>query len=229
MADFTFDRQVQRYRDSSTGRFLGELTMRSLTKIAIRIAEDDTLQVADLLIDGKITIAEWQRTTAKTLKQMHIQQYLLGRGGEKLMVDADYEVISNKLKQEFRYLDQFGKDIKSGMSVAQFEARLQLYLNNGRSSYQLGKREGHDIAGFGWERRRLAIADHCQPCIGYANLGWQPIKSLPSIGAECDCRANCQCAFEYSREQPEDSMLHYQFGWIGRGLHRVDRHHLIAG
>lgn len=211
--DFTFDRGSQRYRNTNTGKFVSAAKVRQLTIEAIRIAEDETLQVADLLIEGKISISEWQLTTAKTLKNLHIQQYLLGRGGQKMITADDRDIISNKLQQEFKYLDQFGKDIKVGMSQAQFESRLNLYLNNGRTTYELGRRQGFQQAGYNWERRRLGAAEHCSPCVGFAGLGWQPIGALPNVGADCDCRANCKCFFEYAQEKPDRFMP--RMGWIG--------------
>jgi hypothetical protein len=214
MPDYTFDRQSQRYRNKATGKFIGQTKIEELTRKAIRSAEDEILQVADQLIQEKISIADWQAKTAKHLKQLHIQQYLLGRGGQKMMIDADLDIITAKLKQEFGYLDAFGQDIKSGMSVAQFEARVNLYLKNGRSSYQLARRQGHQESGHTYERRRLGAAEHCQPCLGYADRGWQESGQLPNIGSECDCRANCKCFFEFSKEKP-DSIRSQRFGWIG--------------
>lgn len=217
MTDYTFDRLSQRYRNKATGKFIGQAKIEELTRKAIRSAEDEILQVADQLIQEKISIADWQAKTAKHLKQLHIQQYLLGRGGQKMMVDADLDVITAKLKQEFGYLDAFGQDIKAGMSVAQFESRVNLYLRSGRSSYQLARRQGHQESGHTYERRRLGAAEHCQPCLGYADRGWQEAGALPHIGAECDCRANCKCFFEFSKEKP-DSIRSQRFGWIGKSF-----------
>lgn len=51
---------------------------------------------------------------------------------------------------------------------------------------------------FDQERRRMdEDAKHCRQCPQYAARGWQPIGSLPAIGAQCDCTGQCRCAFEY--------------------------------
>lgn len=213
MPEFTFDRAVQRYRNSK-GQFISETKMLELTQRTIEQTQKDVNTIADLFVSQKISLSTWESQTAVALKQMHIQSYMLGRGGQKMMSQRDYGIVGDKLKQEYRYLDQFAQDIKAGMSEAQFRARLRMYLNNARSSYQLAKREGHEKAGFKWERRKLAVAENCDPCINYAELGWQPIKTLPGIGDRCDCRANCKCRFEFSKDKPSDFMLSAGFGWL---------------
>ena len=216
MAQFTFDRAVQRYRNSK-GQFISNSKMLELTQRAIDLAKTDANTIADLFVDGKIALAEWQRGTALALKQAHIQSYLLGRGGQKMMTQRDYGIIGQKLQREYAYLDQFADAIKEGMSEAQFRARLQQYLNNPRTTYEAARREGHQEAGYSWERRVLGTTNNCNPCVNYAERGWVMIGELPAIGAQCDCRANCRCSFEFEREQPTNSWaLSAGFGWLGK-------------
>ena len=215
MADFTFDKSVQRYRGSD-GRFLSQSTMLDLTQKAIDLAKTDVGTITDLFVDGKIALAEWTRGIALALKNAHLQSYMLGRGGQKMMNQADYDQVAAKLKTDFNYLDGFAQDIKSGMSKDQLRARVQLYLNNVRSSYEDGQRQGHQAAGYQWESRQLNGTNNCDPCIGYAAMDWVAIGTLPGIGSACDCRANCKCIFLYRKDQPTNSnSILKGFGWLG--------------
>lgn len=206
MSDFTFDRSVQRYR-ASNGRFISNATMITLVETAASNAADDVLSIGNILVQGKVSLAEWQRATAIALKQMHIQQYLLGIGGEKMVTGSDRRRMSDRIQSELDYLAGFADDLLSGMSEAQFMARLQLYVEAGRSTYERARRAGHLTEGYHWERRRLGNAVHCDPCIGHSAKGWQDIGTLPHIGENCDCKSRCKCSFEFSLEEPQDKAL----------------------
>jgi hypothetical protein len=50
-----------------------------------------------------------------------------------------------------------------------------------------------------WERRKLGNppTGHCSDCPPLADMGWQPIGTLPDIG-DTECGGFCWCWFEYS-------------------------------
>jgi hypothetical protein len=213
MASYTFDRNLQRYR-SSNGRFISTETMKGLAEQAIALAKKDAGAIADLLVSGKLPLAEWQRGTALALKEMHLQAYMLGRGGRAMMAQRDFGLIGQRLQSEYGYLDQFAKDIKAGgMSEAQFRARLNQYLASARATYENARSEGHAQNGYTQEARILGDAKHCQPCIDYAAMGKQAIGTLPRIGQKCDCRSQCKCSFVFYRDAAEMALP--RFGWVG--------------
>jgi hypothetical protein len=210
---YTYDRNLQRYRRDD-GKFVSAADIADLTKYMIEKARERTTTIANDLIEGKIELAEWTRQTAIELKEIHSQQYLLGRGGLKNMTQRDYGILGARLKKEYNYLNNFAIDIRDGkMSIAQFQARLNLYLSATDASYHAARRESHKQAGFQFERRRLASSNNCNPCVSYASMGWVAIGTLPSIATACDCRANCKCFFEYSKDKP-DGLLNRSFGWL---------------
>jgi hypothetical protein len=225
MPNFFFDRAVQRYRKNN-GKFVSAAEVAKITQRLLSQAQTDLSTVTELLIDQKINVRTFTGGFADVLKVMHTQAYLLGRGGLKAMTPRDYGIIGAKLGKEYRYLDQFAKDAIAGkLSIAQFRARAKLYATSANTSYEMGRRESHSASGrFNWEKRNLAPVQHCDPCVGYAAQGWQPINTLPAIGADCDCRANCKCAFTYSADKP-DGLLSARFGWLNDrsrfGLPRV--------
>lgn len=213
---YTYDRNLQRYRRDD-GKFVSAADIEDLTKFMIEKARGQTDTIANDLIEGKIELSEWTRQTALQLKELHSQQYLLGRGGLKNMTQRDYGILGARLKKEYKYLNGFAKDIRdNSMTIAQFQARLKLYLSSTDASYQAARREAHKDAGFDFERRRLGTKNNCDPCASYAGMGWVAIGTLPSIATQCDCKANCKCFFEYSKDKP-DGLLGRSFGWIKGG------------
>jgi hypothetical protein len=143
MAEFTFDRNAQRYRRSD-GRFLSKKDMLGLLKqLNDKGSEAVQSKTADL-IGKKIELSAWLNSIASNLKQSHIQQYLLGRGGEAMLTDDDYDRITDRIKNEFKYLKQFAEAIKDGkLGDAQIQARVQLYIGAADQTRKLAERQGY--------------------------------------------------------------------------------------
>jgi len=212
-ATYTYDRNLQRYRRDD-GKFVSAADIEDLTKYMIAQSKKRTDAIANKLIEGDLKLSEWTRQTALELKEIHSQQYLLGRGGLKNMTPRDYGLLGARLKSEYKYLNKFAKDIRDNpMSIDQFKARLNLYLSSTDATYQVARRESHKVSGFVFERRRLRASNNCTSCLSYSSMGWVTIGTLPAIGTLCDCKANCKCYFEYKKDNP-DGLLNRSFGWI---------------
>jgi hypothetical protein len=207
MAEFTFDRKAQRYRRSD-GRFLAKKDMLGLLKQLNDKGSEAVRSTTADLIGKKIELSTWLDSIASTLKTSHIQQYLLGRGGEAMLTDDDYDQITDRVRNEFKYLKQFAQAIRDGkLSDAQIQARIQLYIGATDQTRKLAERQGHVESDYNEERRILAEVKHCPSCIGHAAKGWQPIGTLPTIGSDCECQSNCKCAFEYQRSAKQSAVL----------------------
>jgi hypothetical protein len=197
--DWTFDSTIGRYRDRSTGRFLSKREALALTERGILAAGRELQQITDLMLSGGIPLGDWQRRFAQLLKELHLGQYILGRGGAANVYPADFLAVARVLKEEYRYLDTFAREISLGkLSEAQLRARARLYLNKTTSSYWLGNATAQERASHPREMRRLlAPVEHCPDCLVYASAGWVPVGTLPMPGVNCQCGANCRCSVEY--------------------------------
>lgn len=83
------------------------------------------------------------------------------------------------------------------MTPGQFVARMELYGNAAWHAAQVNARGGIIKSGlYNEERRVLGDAKHCEDCPPLAELGWQPIGTLPGIGST-ECMGFCHCHFEY--------------------------------
>ena len=215
--DFSFDPKVQRYRyivGTGKGQFVPMSAAKFMMQRNIEATQSDIRTIGELLAEGKISLATWEETTAIALKNLHIQSYLLGRGGKMAMEQRDYGLIGYRLRREYQYLRRFAEEIRTkGMSRAEFYRRLEMYSHAGSGLYEKARTEGHIKANFAWERRRRTKTESCQPCLGYEALGWQPIGTLPNPTEQCSCRSNCGCFKEYSKEKPRDFIK--RFGWLG--------------
>ena len=211
MPEFVFDKRVQRYRYASgpgKGQFVGRKAMQNLRGKLIEDIKRDTEKIANLLKEEKITIATWERETLLALKTLHVQQFLLGRGGRYNLAEGDLVKLSERTRGEATFLRGFAEAMQRGeLSEAQFDARLGLYLASSRGSFENGRGLSHRDSGYLWERRIRTKVESCAECLAYAARGWQPLGTLPNPTELCTCRANCGCFKEYSKDlkKPKDA------------------------
>lgn len=216
MADrFTFDPRTRRYRNVRTGRLVSGATVDDLSRKSINRISRRFYNLSSDLFANRISLGDWERTVARELKRLHIQQYKLGVGD---MTQRDYGILGARLRQEYRFLRNFSTEIAFGrLSESQIRARLNQYVNATWGSYQRGKREGFTRAGIRWEKRLLNSRIPCGDCPRYASMGWVPVGYLPNISQACECGSNCKCTFVYSfasvRPQQQNLLAH-SFGWI---------------
>lgn len=202
--DFLWDKASNRYRYRDSGRFVPREAMLNLQKGYVETIKGDLQTLGKLVADGKISLRTWQEATAKTIKSLHLNQAILGRGGVDRMTSGDYLRVGRELRSQYGYLRQFAIDLTTGkMTRAQFEARLDLYANASNVSAAASQQQNSIEGGARFMRRRLHAAESCPDCIEYAARGVVPIGSLPLPKQNCQCGANCRCTVEYLQSLPE--------------------------
>ncbi len=206
---YSYDSKSQRYRNNQTGRFIPKTTVDNLIVKRITLIESDILTIGSLLQNDRLSLESWQRTTAYTIRELHLQSYLLARGGKAQMTPEDYLVVARELKKQYRYLRTFAEDINRGysidkngkqvpMTVARFEQRLKLYAKSGRAAANLAEDQSNRKAGKVAMSRHLGSTDrHCSSCVSYASAGIQPIGALPMPCQQCECGNNCLCSVKW--------------------------------
>jgi len=148
---------------------------------------------------GGITVSEFSLSSIVALKDMHASIGTLTMGGVYNVSQNDLKQIENILQGQFGYFQGLVDDIISGRQKldGSLMRRLDMYGNAGWGTF-IGLM-GYMAVTYGGktqERRILGAADHCRDCLDWARVGWQPIGTLPPIGASV-CKTNCHCAFEY--------------------------------
>jgi hypothetical protein len=197
--EWEYDTKLARYRDPATGRFLSQKDALLLTRKAVATATERLAALTDQLGQGLIRLDQWQRSFAGLIKTIHLAQFILGRGGVKNVFPADFLEIARTLKAQYRFLDQFAKDIAGNrLTLNQIRARANLYINASVASFWRAQAQAQAVGPQPGEMRRLlAPVEHCAECLAYAAAGWVPVGTLPMPTERCSCRANCKCTVEY--------------------------------
>ena len=199
-AEWSYDPISGRYRRPS-GQFMSQKAIEALVDGRIDKLSQNLRRYTRMLIDGSITLDQWQGSVREAIKTAHIQATVLGHGGRDGLGAAEYGRIGQRLRAEYGYLQGFARDLLDGrVSGAMALARIQLYAESVRGSYWEGSAIRQERQGYSLMRRILdPLAQHCDDCMRYARAGLVSIGSLPMPGQRCECRARCRCRVEYKR------------------------------
>jgi HK97 family phage portal protein len=152
-----------------------------------------------LLGDGfKAGLAAWAAKAKKTIGGALLAG-ALALFGPKGLPPNEQAILARANAAQAAFMDNFVADVGDGGQplTASFPARAALY---GRAVFSVAENlQRASVVAAGTmtqERRILAIGDHCTECPELADLGWQPLDSLPEIGST-PCGVNCRCHFEF--------------------------------
>jgi hypothetical protein len=200
MINFGFNQNSQRYHyldGEKKGQFVSKAQVKVVVQSYIDSHKLKYAEISHQLAIGKIDINQWEKQTAKVMKDITINTYKIGKPNPNF---SDWGKVGAQLKKQYLYLRNFSRQIEKGnLSEGQITARANQYLQAVWSFYNAATREAHKSAGYSWERRNINSKHPCPQCPEYAALGWQPLGTLPHIGQQCDCQANCKCSFEFSQ------------------------------
>jgi len=163
---FVFNVPSARYRRRSTGRFVAQSE--------ILAARDEFADIKALEVDrltrrinaGTITLNAWEQGMRDNLKDGHIAEYMLGKGGKNNMTQRDYGLLGRRLRDQYHYLRGFTNDLAEGrLTERQALARAQMYANSAVAMFEKGRTEA---------------------------MGMPPLPQYPADG-QTICLTNCRC------------------------------------
>lgn len=195
-----FNEKTGRYRNTATGRFAGRGEV-------LRLVDDETARLKTrlqrhtrLLLSEKISLSEWEKRMATTIKESHIRMTMLGAGGKTRVSNAHFGAVGATLRREYSYLHLFSNQISRGeLTPKRILSRAGSYAASTRKSFYKGEQLSRAIAGVKLAKRDLdPQARHCTDCIGHSTKGeWLPIEMVVVPGHRCQCGGRCRCSIYY--------------------------------
>jgi len=157
--------------------------------------------LATRMVNGNISFEQWQEQSKGLVKESHVNMTRLGRGGKDRTFGIHYLETGNDLRTvHYPALKQFAQDIKDGkLTDKQIVARARLYGGASKTAFERARtaQDYNNPTLLRIGRRRLgSCRNHCDDCIRYAMIGWQPLEQVILPGTNCACHGNCCCSIE---------------------------------
>ncbi len=192
---YTWDSAVQRYRNPTSGRFVSPRDVRAEVDVYLENARSGARGLTQLLVDGRVSLGDWQGLMADEIKALHTSNAVLARGGWEQMADDDWSRLGEQVRDEYPYLRRWAIALEDGTAPLDGRAlaRADMYVQSARGTYEEAKRYGGLQYGFLWERNVLgATLDHCSGCREASDMGVRPVGEITAVG-DRDCSSNCDC------------------------------------
>lgn len=173
-------------------------------------------KLGEQLLDGDISISEFESRFKGEMKAEYIRQYVLGIGGLENMTQADWATVAADLEAQYKYADNYIDELDAaadldddGVGIAALLWRIALYAGSAGAVYEAAnklffKNEGYDLEVWNLDDR-IDPSLHCDHCVGYAEQGPQPIGTFPEPGdGTTPCLDHCHCWKTYERSGGAD-------------------------
>lgn len=204
---YVWDVARQQYRDSA-GRLVPLATIR---QAVYDLSHDGQARMQTLMqqhLQGDSDRATWEREMRLAIKTYHVAAAVTARGGWAAMSPSDWGYTGRLVQTQYQFLSGFKADLDAadhGFTGATPEAltvRAGMYAAAVRGSFGQMQRRGAQ-QGDATEERRTRHGDHsCPDCTAAAELGWQPLGTLPAIG-DSACLVSCHCWFTFRKGETE--------------------------
>lgn len=118
------------------------------------------------------------------------------------MTPSDWGRAGSLIKNEYKYLRNFAKEIASGKQLldGRMTQRATQYAQASRHTYYIAMANEQAKRGYDYVRSVLQANESCDGCIQQAGLRWQPIGVMIPIG-ERTCLRNCRCIVYFRNSQ----------------------------
>lgn len=128
---------LRRYRNAETGRFIGAKGMVDLRDTFVARQKAQTADLAARLTGGELDTAQWVTQMRQVVKQTYIDEYVMARGGRAQLTQADYGRLGAMLKEQYKYLQGFERDILSGkLTSGQIATRAGMYIDSATQAFE---------------------------------------------------------------------------------------------
>lgn len=198
--EYTWDRSAGRYKGPN-GRFVAEPKVRLWLDAALDVASGRIDGLANALRSGTLDPISWEVAMRREVKSVALYSAAAAKGGWAQMSDADYGRVGQYVREQYGYLNQFYRDVRTGKQAldGRLNARAQLYGQAGRPLYHRMEIAEKKLRGMTQRKNVRYKGDSCRGCEEATARGWVDIddKTIPEIGQR-ECRTRCRCRWEFS-------------------------------
>lgn len=212
LPEYFWNQAAGRYASRTSGRFVGQQTIRTELDKAIDNVTDRLVSLSRDFRNGVIDGRTWQIQSMSLIKETHLLGAALEKGGWNQLTQSDFGRVGQIIRGEYAYFNNLVKQLESGQQRLDgtLDSRMRLYGQAGRDTYHVFEREDRFTQGYDEERRILNGRDNCKSskrpgCLEEAGKGWQEIGEMVPIGS-CTCLSNCRCSVSYRNSKTGETI-----------------------
>jgi len=169
----------------------------------------DASALAERLLRGEISLADWQRQFKEQVKLLHGTSAIAAKGGKKAaMTQHDWGIVGAQCKKQYKYANDFARAVQEKAEAGKLTLegvshRMGLYANSGTDTfYQIRTEWAEDEEGATEVRWLLSPVENCRECVELHDLGWISLGEFGQIGQYPGdgsrlCGPNCACSLDY--------------------------------
>jgi hypothetical protein len=207
--------------------------IKVLSEAATKACMDVLDELGGELLDGEISIEQFEDEFKAEMKSAYIAQYLFGVGGLAYMTADDWAQVAVDLERQYKFADQYIDELSEAQdedqkalllfiaaggdiddeealppsAVAALLWRLGLYADSTGTVYEKAAAVQAVREGLDEELWNLddGVENHCDECPKYADMDWQPIGTFPEPGdGTTPCGNRCHCWKTYRSSKSEE-------------------------
>lgn len=187
---FTFDTGSARYRNTATGRYVSNAQITGLRDAFADRVMNRTDGIVSRLVSGDSTIADFESAMRQHVRDVHLAEYALGRGGRAVMTQADYGRTGGHLAKEYSFLRTLRDDIAAGnLTDDQIKARARLYTEDAIGAFERGRKAAFEGAGVEYLKYVTAGERVCPVCKPDNGKVFR-LQDVPAIPRHIRCRCS---------------------------------------
>ena len=194
--------EQHRYRDTVTGRYISARQVQAdVARLADNAGRGAARQLTEALRDRRISLADWQMGMARAVKNVNYAAVAAASGGVNNMTAVERGRAGAIIKEQYKYLRGFAKDIETGKQPLDGRAlvRAEMYMDAVKGSFHEQKRAGFAESHAGavvMVRSHRHKRDSCRSCVGLDGK-WFTMNSPEYIPVgRRECNVNCGCTEE---------------------------------
>lgn len=143
--DWIWNQLTKRYRNSKTKKTVTSNTILQLRDDFVDEMRDFS-KLTDDLVNSRLTVQEWVFEMRKRVRNVNSAEYMLARGGRNAMFQTDLDALTEIIKEQYGFLQQFGEEVRAGnLSASQIKARSELYMEASTRAHEQAKAASFDI------------------------------------------------------------------------------------
>lgn len=170
--------------------------------------EKEAVSLAERLVNGQISLAEWQLQRKEQIKMLHGTCAIAAKGGNKAaMTPHDWGIVGAQCKKQYKFANDFAKAVQEKaeqgkLTLAGVGHRSGQYANSGMATFYQIRTEVAEEEGQTEVRWLTSPVENCAECVELRDMGWMPLAEfeqlgqMPADGSRL-CGPGCACFLEY--------------------------------